>query len=86
MTENSSLIGVHFLREDRGKITSPEQVWNPDICYIDLREKIFRLAMLDEGVNIFHGFGAVSAAHSDEDIQSSLDAVERIAEKWSRFR
>jgi glutamate-1-semialdehyde 2,1-aminomutase len=86
VTENSSLIGVHFLREYREKINSPEQVWNPDICHIDLREKIFKLAMLEEGFNIFHGFGAVSEAHSEEDLQSSLDAVERIAKKWDRLR
>jgi glutamate-1-semialdehyde 2,1-aminomutase len=47
-----------------------------------LRENIFKLDMLQDGFNIFHGYGAISAAHSDEEIQSSLDAVERIAEKW----
>jgi glutamate-1-semialdehyde 2,1-aminomutase len=85
MTENSSLIGVHFLRNNREKINSPEQIWNPDICHVDLREKIFKMAMLEEGVNIFHGFGAISAAHSEEDIQFALDAVDRIARKWNRF-
>jgi len=30
------------------------------------------------------GYGAISAAHSDEEIQASLDAVERIAKKWSK--
>ncbi|MBE0461012.1 MAG: hypothetical protein IBX60_05190 [Candidatus Aminicenantes bacterium] len=40
------------------------------------------MAMLEEGVNIFHGFGAISAAHSESEIQAALDAVERIAKKW----
>jgi glutamate-1-semialdehyde 2,1-aminomutase len=48
-----------------------------------MREKIFKLAMLNEGFYTFHGYGAISAAHSDEDIQDSLDAVDRIAKKWN---
>lgn len=82
VARNSSVVGVHFLHEERSKIVSPEQVWNPKICDMELREKIFKLAMLQEGFNIFHGYGAISAAHTDEEIQSSLDAVERIAKNW----
>jgi len=79
---DSSFVGVHFLKKDVDRIVFPEQVWDPQTCDIEMREKIFKLAMLNEGVNIFHGFGAVSAAHTDQDIQFSLDAVERIAKKW----
>jgi glutamate-1-semialdehyde 2,1-aminomutase len=81
----SSIVGVHFLRENCDKVESPDQVWNPRVCDIDLREKVFKLAMLMEGFNIFHGFGAISYAHSDDEIQASLDAVERIAKKWNTF-
>jgi glutamate-1-semialdehyde 2,1-aminomutase len=66
-------------------VESPEQVWNPEVCDIELREKIFKLAMLQQGFNIFHGFGAISYAHSEEEIQSALDAAERIAKKWHAF-
>jgi len=82
VAKDSSLAGVHFLLDHCDEITSPDQVWNPTFCDIELREKIFKLAMLQEGFNIFHGFGAVSTAHTDEEIQASLDAVERIAKKW----
>lgn len=85
VARNSSVVGVHFLHEDCSRIESPEQVWNPKICDMELRERIFKLAMLQEGFNIFHGYGAISAAHSDEEIQSSLDAVERIAKKWKKL-
>ncbi len=81
----SSIIGVHFLRENYNRVESPEQVWNPEVCDIDMREKIFKLAMLQEGFNIFHGFGAISYAHSKEEIQASMDAVERIVKRWSIF-
>jgi len=79
---NSSLVGVHFLHEQCDRIESPEQVWNPEICDLELRERIFKLSMLREGFNIFHGYGSISAAHTDEEIQASLDAVEKIAKKW----
>jgi glutamate-1-semialdehyde 2,1-aminomutase len=82
--QNSSIVGVHFLKDGIERIISPEQVWNPNVCDFELREKIFKLAMLNEGFNIFHGYGAISAAHSEEEIQDSLDAVERIAKKWTK--
>ncbi len=81
--ENSSFIGVHFLKEEIDRVTSPDEAWNPEVSDCELREKIFKLAMLGEGFNVFHGYGAISAAHSDKEIQASLDAVERIAIKWS---
>ncbi len=84
ITENSSCIGVQFLKEKIDRVRSPEQVWNPDVCDIELRDQIFKLAMLREGFNIFHGYGAISAAHTDEEIQASLDAVERIAKEWNK--
>ncbi len=82
VVKSSSIVGVHFMREECERITSPEQVWDPKICDVEMREKVFKLAMLQEGFNIFHGYGAISAAHSEEEIQASLDAVERIAKKW----
>lgn len=82
ITGNSSLAGVHFLRRPIDKITTPEQAWNPEVSNVELREHIFKLAMILEGFYTFHGFGAVSAAHTQKEIQSALDAVERIARKW----
>ena len=80
----SSLVGVNFLNEKIDKLRFPEQIWNPKTSDVELRENIFKLAMLEEGFNTFHGYGAISTAHSDEEIQGSLDAVERIAKKWSQ--
>lgn len=84
VAKNSSVVGLHFLHDPCERIESPEQVWNPAVCDIELREKIFKLAMLQEGFNVFHGYGSISAAHTDQEIQASLDAVERIAKKWKR--
>lgn len=85
VVKNSSIVGVHFLHEKIDKISSPEQVWNPEFCEIEMREKVFKLAMLDRGFNIFHGFGAVSAAHNEKEIQACLDAVEQIAGEWKKY-
>ena len=82
----SSLVGVHFLHENIDRISSPDHVWNPEKCDIEMREKIFKLAMINEGFNIFHGYGAVSFSHTDEEIQASLDAVERIARKFVSYK
>jgi glutamate-1-semialdehyde 2,1-aminomutase len=84
VTENSSFVGVHFLKEGVDRVTSPDDAWNPEVSDFEIREKIFKLAMLVEGFNVFHGYGAISAAHSESDIQASIDAVERIARKWSK--
>ena len=86
VTKNSSVVGVHFVNENVDRIIYPEEVWNPEVCDFELREKNFKLSMLDEGFNIFHGYGAISAAHTKEEIQTSLDAVERIAKKWTKYR
>lgn len=85
VTPHSSVIGVHFVDERIERIRHPEETLNPNLCDHQLGNKIFKLAMLAEGFNIFHGYGTVSAAHSDEEIQASLDAVERIAKKWSNI-
>jgi glutamate-1-semialdehyde 2,1-aminomutase len=84
LTENSSMVGVHFLNRELDHLTSPDQAWNPEIVDFELREKIFKLAMIEEGVHTFHGFGGISAAHSITDIEASLESVERIAKKWSK--
>ena len=86
IAEHSSLVGVQFLNEKIDRIAFPEQVWNPEVCDFELREKIFKLYMLEEGFNVFHGYGAISTAHSESEIQESLDAVERIAKKWCEYK
>ncbi|MEE8604124.1 MAG: aminotransferase class III-fold pyridoxal phosphate-dependent enzyme [Candidatus Aminicenantaceae bacterium] len=82
----SSMVGVHFLQENLDRIISPEQVWSINKCDPEMREKIFKLAMINEGVNICHGFGGVSSAHSDKHIQVSLDAVEHTARTFLKYK
>jgi glutamate-1-semialdehyde 2,1-aminomutase len=85
VAENSSIIGVHFLHSSVDRITSPEESWNPEVSDFELREKVLKLSMLEEGFNIFHGYGTIAYAHSDEEIEESLNAVEKIAIKWQKY-
>ncbi|MDZ7759261.1 MAG: aminotransferase class III-fold pyridoxal phosphate-dependent enzyme [Desulfovermiculus sp.] len=78
----SSLIGFHFLRDKNCRVNSPDDVFNPEICDQELRDRIFKLAMILEGYHIFHGYGALSLAHTEQEIQGSLQAAEKIAQKW----
>ncbi|MBS3818042.1 aminotransferase class III-fold pyridoxal phosphate-dependent enzyme [bacterium] len=82
----SSMVGVHFLKKGAGPINSPNEACNPEISDIDMRESLFKLAMLEEGFNTFHGYGAISYAHSYKEIQESLEAVERIVNRWERYK
>jgi glutamate-1-semialdehyde 2,1-aminomutase len=75
--------GVHFLVREIDHPTSPDQAWNSEIVDSELREKIFKLAMIQEGVHTSHGLERISAAHSKADIGASLGVIERIAKKWS---
>lgn len=81
----SSLVGVHFLCQELTSLSSPTQVFNPAVSDYLVREVIFKLSLLEEGVNTFHGFGAISAAHSEEDIQQALAAVEKTARYWRKI-
>ncbi len=49
---------------------------------IDARDRRFRISLLNHGVYTKYGGGAVSFAHSDEDIERLLAAVDRVAEEW----
>lgn len=84
IAENSSMVGVQFLHDGIDRITTPEQILDPEVCDVELREKVFKLAMLEEGFHIFHGYGAISSSHTESEIQASLDAVEKIAKKWRK--
>jgi glutamate-1-semialdehyde 2,1-aminomutase len=85
VADNSSIIGVHFVRSNVEQITSPEESLNPEVSDFELREKIFKLSMLEQGFNIFHGYGTIALAHSDEEIEASLGAVDRIASEWKKY-
>jgi len=40
---------------------------------------------ISEGFIVFHGIGSISAAHTEEEINKFLSAVERVAKKITKF-
>ncbi len=55
----------------------PGQVLNPEVVDVTLGEKILKLAMLLEDVHIVHGLGALSTAHTEQDIERLCGAYQR---------
>ncbi len=75
-----SSVGAVLFPYDPGAVfSSPEETRNPDIVDVELSEKAVKLALLLQDVHVSHGLGAVSAAHTEKDIQRLADACVRAA-------
>lgn len=70
----SSLFMVHFPRERGVAYDRPEDIHDDRRSNLALREDILKLALLVNGVNIVHGGGAVSAAHGEKEIATTIAA------------
>lgn len=81
---SSSMSMVHFLLKDR-PCTTPEEIWNPNFCDPEMREKVFKLAMINRGFFPAHGLGSVSFAHTQGEIDRMLEAVEDVARLMKKF-
>lgn len=77
----SSLVMTHFPRHDDRELTSPRDVSDPEICDVTLRERVLKLGLLLEDVHVIHGLGAVSLAHSEDDIVRLGEACRRVARR-----
>jgi glutamate-1-semialdehyde aminotransferase len=44
----------------------------------------FEIGMLLEGVHVFHSGGLLSTRHTDEDVQQTVDAAERVLASLKR--
>ncbi len=75
----SSMAVIHFPIQEDTPISSPEVVWNPETSDVQLREKILRLALANEGFHVVHGFGSVSTRHTEEEVDAFLSAAETVA-------
>lgn len=53
--------------------------------YTDIarREKEFRLRMLNHGIYTMHGGGAISMAHTNEDVERIIEAAAKVAQEMS---
>jgi glutamate-1-semialdehyde 2,1-aminomutase len=81
----SSLFMVHFPRVKGLTYDHPEAIHDDRRTDVGLREEFLKLALLVHGVNVVHGGGAVSAAHSDRDIDRTIDAYGETARLFAKY-
>lgn len=74
-----SLSMTHFPYEEDRELATPDDVSDPDVCDVTLREKVLQLGLLLEDVHVMHGLGAVSVAHTEDDIGRLGEACGQVA-------
>jgi len=67
-------------------VASADDLQNPTCCDDVLRERVLKLAMLIGGVNIMHGLGAISLAHTEAHLQRTLEAYDAFAKRLAVSR
>ncbi len=84
---NNSLHTLVFPFDEGNPLNSPNDVLDPEKCDVEFVEKVLKIAMLLEDVHIVHGLGAVSTAHTEDDIDRlclayarSLDRIRRLSD------
>jgi glutamate-1-semialdehyde 2,1-aminomutase len=77
VTGIGSLFQPHFPLQQGVTLDSPHAIYR--FTDIEKREIEFRIRMLTKGVHVMHGGGALSIAHSDQDISKIIDAAREAA-------
>ena len=75
----SSLGMCHFPYDQAQELTSPDDVYDPVKCDVELRDRLLQLALLIGDVHVMHGLGAVSTAHTEADIARFGEECSRAA-------
>jgi glutamate-1-semialdehyde 2,1-aminomutase len=81
----SSFFMVNFPKKKRAYET-PEDVWNPEISDVFLREEALKLGLLLNGVNVVHGGGCLSTAHGEKDVEKTIEAYAQVAHLFKKFQ
>jgi glutamate-1-semialdehyde 2,1-aminomutase len=81
----SSLAMLHFPYQDGCRLDSPDDVLNPAVCDVTLSNKALQLALLLENVHVVHGLGALSTAHTEDDIALLGEACRRVARCFKTY-
>jgi glutamate-1-semialdehyde 2,1-aminomutase len=82
----SSMVTIHFPHDESTVLDTPETVFDPNLCDIELREKVLGLALLVEDVHLLLAHGAASTAHTDDDVSFLSDACRRAAARIAQHR
>ena len=77
----SSLVSLHFPLQPDVPMDRPDAVNNPALCDVDLKERVVKLAFLLEGAYVIHAGGAISTAHTEEDLEQMEEACRAVARR-----
>jgi glutamate-1-semialdehyde 2,1-aminomutase len=77
----SSMAHLHFPYREDVLLERPEQLFDPEVCDVELARDVLQLALLLEDVYLVHGHGAVTAAHTDADMSVLESACRRAARR-----
>ena len=81
VTGIGSLFQTHFPLREGVVLNSPQAIHQ--FTNTEKREIEFRIRMLTKGVHMMHGGGALSMAHSDEDIEKIIEATREVAQEMA---
>jgi glutamate-1-semialdehyde 2,1-aminomutase len=77
----SSMFMLHFPYEEGAQLNWPDDWLDPSVCDITLAHRVMDLALLLEGVFVLHSHGAVSRAHTEEDLEFLGKACRQVARR-----
>jgi glutamate-1-semialdehyde 2,1-aminomutase len=77
----SSMFMLHFPYAEDAQLERPEDWLNPRVCDITLKHQVLDLVLLLEDVYVHHSHGAVSTAHTDDDLDFLGQACRRVARR-----
>jgi glutamate-1-semialdehyde 2,1-aminomutase len=77
----SSMATLHFPYHEDSVLDRPENVFDPSLCDVVLSRKVVELALLLHNVHFLAGHGAVSAAHTEQDIAFLAEACSAVARR-----
>jgi glutamate-1-semialdehyde 2,1-aminomutase len=81
----SAFAFIHFPYEAHSGLETPEDLFDPAICDVRLRQDILQLAFLLEDVFLVHGHGVVSTTHTDADMDVLDRASRRVARRVKKY-
>lgn len=81
VTGTGSLYQTHFPLAPDAVLDSPHSIHR--LTNLEKKEVEFRLRMMNHGVHVMHGGGALSLAHSEEDMTRIIEAAGEVAREMA---
>jgi glutamate-1-semialdehyde 2,1-aminomutase len=81
----SSMVTLHFPFKEDVAMVDPEHLFDPEVCDVTLARDIVTLALLLENVHILKGHGALSTAHTEEDLSFLSRACDSAASRIKQY-